>query len=79
VRWAYALDQEQLVAVTPAGSELGDAVEAIMLAVRAWVLRFGHGQTGPWEWAVWLTGGLLFGPAAPPAVAVWRGRREQKP
>jgi transposase-like protein len=35
VRWAYALDPGELVAVTPAGSELGDAVEAIMLAARA--------------------------------------------
>jgi transposase-like protein len=47
--------------VTPAGSGLGDAVEAIMLAVRAWVLRFGRDDLGPWERAVWLTGGLLHG------------------
>jgi hypothetical protein len=67
VRWTNALDQEQLVAVTPTGSELGDAVEAIMIAVRAWVLRFGHVQTGSWEWAVWLTGGLLSSsPPLPP-------------
>ncbi|MDQ6777240.1 MAG: DUF6431 domain-containing protein [Actinomycetota bacterium] len=66
VRWAYALDPEQLFAVAPAGSELGDAVEAIMLAVRAWGLRFGPGQTGPWERAVWLTGGLLSGRGALP-------------
>jgi transposase-like protein len=59
-RWAYAVDPAALSAVTPAGSELGDALEAIMLAVRAWVLRFGR-QTGPWERAVWLTGGLLSG------------------
>jgi hypothetical protein len=58
VRWACALDW-QFGPVTPAGSELGDAVEAIMLAVRARVLRFGHGNSGPWERAVWLTGGLL--------------------
>jgi len=65
-RWVVSLDHE-LVAVTPAGTELGDAVEAIMLAVRAWVLRFGRGQTGPWERAVWLTGGLLSGePGLPP-------------
>lgn len=63
--WAYSLDHE-LVAVTPAGSELGDAVEAIMLAVRARVLRFGRGQTGPWDVAVWLTGGLLSGPTTLP-------------
>jgi hypothetical protein len=54
-------------AVTPAGSGLGDAVEAIMLAVRAWVLRFGRDDLGPWERAVWLTGGLLHGrPPLPP-------------
>ena len=47
--------------MTPAGSEMGDAVEAIRLAVRAWVLRFGHHQTGPSERAVWMTGGLLSG------------------
>jgi len=65
VRWAYALDPE-FGPVTPAGSELGDAVEAIMLAVRAWVLRFGHRYSGPWEGAVWLTGGLLSGPTTLP-------------
>lgn len=65
-RWVVALDHE-LVAVTPAGSELGDAVEAIMLAVRALVLRFGHAAIGPWERAVCLTGGLLSGePPLPP-------------
>ncbi len=42
-KWAYALDPE-LRAVTPAGSELGDAVEAMMLAARAWTLRFGPGM-----------------------------------
>jgi hypothetical protein len=57
-RWAHALDPE-LGAVTPAGSELGDAVEAIMLAVRARVLRFGHARVGPWERALSLTGGGL--------------------
>jgi hypothetical protein len=61
-----ALDPEP-DAVTPAGSGLGDAVEATMLAVRAWALRFGHDSIGPWERAVWLTGGLLHGcPPAPP-------------
>jgi hypothetical protein len=65
-RWACSLDPCQ-GPVTPAGSELGDAIEAMMLAVRAWVLRFGPLQTGPWERAVWLTGGLLFRPTrAPP-------------
>ena len=65
-RWLVALDPEP-VAVTPTDSSLGDAIEAIMLAVRAWVLRFGRDELGPWERAVWLTGGLLHGrPPLPP-------------
>jgi hypothetical protein len=65
-RWTGVLDPE-IGAVTPAGSALGDAVEAIMLAVRAWVLRFGRSASGPWELAVCLTGGLLHGqPPLPP-------------
>ncbi len=65
-RWLVTLDPEP-GAVSPAGSDLGDAVEAIMVAARAWVLRFGRDQLGPWERAVWLTGGLLHGrPPVPP-------------
>jgi len=65
-RWTVMLDPETS-AVTPAGSALGDTVEAIMLAARAWVLRFGSTPLGPWEQAVWLTGGLLHGqPPLPP-------------
>jgi hypothetical protein len=64
-RWTSTLDW-QIGAVTPAGSELGDAVEAVMLAVRAWVLRFGRDEIGPWERAAWLTGGLLSGPPSLP-------------
>jgi len=65
-RMLVALDPEP-DAVTPAASALGDAVEAIMLAARAWVLRFGRDELGPWERAVWLTGGLLHGrPLLPP-------------
>jgi transposase-like protein len=61
-----SLDPEP-AAVIPAASGLGDAVEAIMLAVRAWVLRFGRDSVDPWERAVWLTGGLLHGcPPLPP-------------
>jgi hypothetical protein len=62
---AVSLDLE-LVAVTPAGNALGEAVEAIMLAVRALVLRFGLRGVCPWELAVCLTGGLLYG-RPPPA------------
>jgi transposase-like protein len=61
-RWLVALDAEA-GAITPAQSDLGDAVEAVMLAVRAWVLRFGRDELGPWGRAVWLTGGLLHGPS----------------
>lgn len=50
-RRLVSLDLEP-VAVIPAGSGLGDAVEAIMLAVRAWVLRFGRDDLGAWERAV---------------------------
>lgn len=57
-RWALALDTE-MGAVTPAGSELADAVEAIMLAARAWALKFGPGHTSAWERAVCLTAGRL--------------------
>lgn len=66
-RWVVVLDP-QSGAITPAGGgELGDAVEAVMLAVRAWVLRFGRDPVGTWERAVWLTGGLLTGrPGVPP-------------
>jgi hypothetical protein len=65
-RRMVSLDPEP-VAVIPAGSSLGDMVEAIMLAVRAWVLRFGRDDIGAWERAVWLTGGLLHGqPPLPP-------------
>jgi len=57
---AVSLDLE-LVAVTPAGNALGEGVEAIMLSVRALVLRFGLRGVCPWELAVCLTGGLLSG------------------
>ncbi len=61
-----ALDPEP-AAVTATATSLGDAVEAIMLAVRAWALRFGKDSVGPWERAVWLTDGLLHGcPPLPP-------------
>ncbi|MGH2927082.1 MAG: DUF6431 domain-containing protein, partial [Solirubrobacteraceae bacterium] len=63
-RHLVSLDLE-LGAVVPAGSDLGDAVEAIMLAVRAWALRFGRNTLSPWERAVWLTGGLTRTSTAP--------------
>ncbi len=66
VRWAHALDAEQ-GAIMPAGSPLGDAVQALATAARAWVLRLGHSGACPWELAVFMTGGLLHGePPIPP-------------
>jgi Homeodomain-like domain/Domain of unknown function (DUF6431) len=55
-RCAVALDVE-LGAVLPAGSGVADALEAIAVAARAWVLRFGPGD--PWRIASVLSGGGL--------------------
>jgi hypothetical protein len=61
-RCAVVLDPE-LGAVLPAGSGVADALEAIAVAVRAWVLRFGPGD--PWRIASVLSGGLLLATRAP--------------
>ena len=55
-RWAVVLDPE-IGAVLPAGSGVADALEAIAVAARAWVLRFGPGD--PWRIASQLSGGAL--------------------
>ena len=55
-RCAVVLDPE-LGPVLPAGSGIADALEAIAVAVRAWVLRFGPAD--PWQLVSWLSGGLL--------------------
>ena len=55
---AVALDPEQ-GPVLPAGGGVADALEAIAVAARAWVLRFGPGD--PWRIAGVLSGGLLLG------------------
>ncbi len=57
-RWALLLDPE-LGPVLPAGSAIADALEAIAVAGRAWVLRFGSGD--PWRIASLLSGGVLLG------------------
>jgi hypothetical protein len=57
-RCAVALDPE-LGAVMPAGSDVADALEAIAVAARAWVLRFGPDAS--WQIASRLSGGLLLG------------------
>jgi transposase-like protein len=61
-RCAVVLDPE-LGAVLPAGSGVADALEAIAVAVRAWVLRFGPGD--PWRVACRLSGGVLLATRAP--------------
>jgi hypothetical protein len=64
LRWLRALDPMS-DPVKPAGSPLGDVVEALGSAVRACRLRLGI-RAGPWELAVALTGGLLCGSAPDP-------------
>lgn len=61
-RLAVALDPE-LGAVLPAGGGIADALEALAVAVRAWVLRFGPGD--PWQVASRLCGGMLLATRAP--------------
>ena len=61
-RCAVKLDPE-LGALLPAGSPVADALEAIAVAVRAWVLRFGPGDA--WRIASRLSGGLLLATRAP--------------
>jgi Domain of unknown function (DUF6431) len=55
-RWVVVLDPE-LGPVWPAGSGVADALEAVAVAARAWVLRFGPG--GVWPIAGLLSGGVL--------------------
>jgi Homeodomain-like domain len=66
-RWAVALDS-QLGPVLPAGSAVRDAVEAIAVAARAWVLRFGPGD--PWRIASVLSAGALLCNTSSPFPAV---------
>lgn len=56
-RWAFALDPE-LGPILPAGSVFVDALEAIGVAARAWVLRLGPGRT-VWRLVALLSGGVL--------------------
>lgn len=61
-RCAVVLDPG-LGALLPAGSGVADALEAIAVAARAWVLRFGSAE--PWQVASRLSGGLLLATRAP--------------
>ena len=66
-RCAVALDAE-LGPVLPAGNGVADALEAVAVAARAWVLRFGPGD--PWRIAGVLSGGALLGNTSCPFPAV---------
>jgi hypothetical protein len=55
-RWAFALDPE-IGPVVPAGEVLADAVAAIGVAARAFVLRFGPREE--WPVVAMLSGGVL--------------------
>jgi transposase-like protein len=60
-RCAVALDPE-LGPVMPAGGSVADALEAIAITARAWVLRFGPAEPAePWEIASRFSGGRLLG------------------
>jgi hypothetical protein len=61
-RCAVWLDPE-LGAVLPIGSAIADALEAIAVAARAWIRRFGPGDV--WQVACRLSGGLLLATRAP--------------
>jgi len=61
-RCAVALDPEQ-GPVLPAANSVADALEAIAVACRAWVLRFGPGD--PWPIAGVLSGGVLLATRVP--------------
>ncbi|MGI8729119.1 MAG: helix-turn-helix domain-containing protein [Solirubrobacteraceae bacterium] len=55
-RWAHALDPG-LGRVAPAGDAAADALEAVAVAARAWVLRFGSRPL--WGLVCVLSGGVL--------------------
>lgn len=61
--WAHALDPE-LAPIGPAGSPVGDALEAIAVAARA--VSLGFGVRPPWQTASALTGGALLSNTSSP-------------
>ena len=67
-RWAVVLDPE-LGPVLPAGNSVADALEAIAVAARAWVLRFGPGEV--WLLASVLSGGRLLCNTSCPLAPLW--------
>ncbi|MDQ2729310.1 MAG: DUF6431 domain-containing protein [Actinomycetota bacterium] len=56
IRWAYALDVS-LAPAGPGGDLFVEALEAIGVAARAAVLRFGPRPV--WRWAAFASGGML--------------------
>ncbi|MGH3769680.1 MAG: hypothetical protein ACREQ5_05485 [Candidatus Dormibacteria bacterium] len=62
-RWAYALDAD-LGPIAAAGGAVGDAVEAIAVAARAAVQRWG--PASPWAVASRLSGGALLANTSAP-------------
>jgi hypothetical protein len=67
-RCAVWLDPE-VGAVVPAGSVVADALEAVGVAGRAWVLRFG--SRDPWRIASRLSGGVLLCNTSSLATGAW--------
>jgi len=67
-RCAVWLDPK-LGAVVPVGSVVADALEAVAVAGRAWVLRFGSGD--PWRVASRLSGGMLLCNTSSLATGAW--------
>lgn len=67
---AYALDPNLVWRHQPADTALGSMVDAVGMAIAAWVRRFGP-VDDPWTLAVQLTGGNLLATQPKP---VWHGR-----
>lgn len=67
-RLAVVLDPE-LGPIAPTGSRVADALEAIAVAGRAWVLRFGPAD--PWRVASRLSAGMLLSNTSSLATGAW--------
>ena len=67
-RLAVVLDPE-LGPIAPTGSGVADALEAIAIAARAWVLRFGPAD--PWQIASRLSAGMLLSNTSSLATGAW--------
>jgi hypothetical protein len=67
-RLAVVLDPE-VGPIAPTGSRVADALEAIAVAGRAWVLRFGPAD--PWRVASRLSAGMLLSNTSSLATGAW--------